>query len=125
MEVDVIVLNGGSSSGKSSLANSLQKRLVGTWLKLGIDDLIHALSHVVWVGVRCDPAVAESRELRRPDRTRGVAREQAERVHQGVSYDIVVDTSETSTAECATSIAASLGVPDLVGRPPTVRDAGN
>jgi len=38
-------LNGGSSSGKSSIAACLQARLAGTWLTLGIDDLIRALSH--------------------------------------------------------------------------------
>src|ERR1700691_48673 len=41
----VIVLNGGSSSGKSSIATCLQRRLEGAWLTLGIDDLIRALSH--------------------------------------------------------------------------------
>jgi GrpB-like predicted nucleotidyltransferase (UPF0157 family)/chloramphenicol 3-O-phosphotransferase len=40
---DVIVLNGGSSSGKTSIARSLQPRLAGTWLTLGVDDLIAAL----------------------------------------------------------------------------------
>jgi chloramphenicol 3-O phosphotransferase len=40
-----IVLNGGSSSGKSSIAACLQRRLEGTKLTLGIDDLIRALSH--------------------------------------------------------------------------------
>ena len=45
MDVEVIVLNGGSSSGKSSLATCLQEQLGGTWLTLGIDDLIRALSH--------------------------------------------------------------------------------
>jgi chloramphenicol 3-O phosphotransferase len=41
--VEAIVLNGGSSSGKSSLARSLQNRLGPTWLTLGVDDLIRAL----------------------------------------------------------------------------------
>ncbi len=45
MDADIIVLNGGSSSGKSSLAVCLQQRLEGTWLTLGVDDLIRALSH--------------------------------------------------------------------------------
>jgi chloramphenicol 3-O phosphotransferase len=45
VRVDVIVLNGGSSSGKSSITTCLQTRLDGVWLRLGIDDLIHALSH--------------------------------------------------------------------------------
>jgi chloramphenicol 3-O phosphotransferase len=173
----VIVLNGGSSSGKSSLATCLQQQLDGTWLTLGIDDLIRAMSHgptdrtvagsmefgpdgsiavaerfrkaeaswyeglaaiartgtgvivdevfldggqsqarlraafegldVLWVGVRCDAGVAEGRELQRPDRVRGMARDQAERVHEGVSYDIEVDTSDVSTAECAREIVAS------------------
>jgi chloramphenicol 3-O phosphotransferase len=178
VEVDVIVLNGGSSSGKSSLAICLQKRLSGTWLRLGIDDLIRALSHgptdptvagsmefkpdgsiaigqafrtaeaswyeglaaiaragtgvlvdevfldggdsqarlqtaleglaVVWVGVRCHPATAEARELRRPDRIKGMARDQAVRVHEGVRYDIVVDTTDTPTEDCARLITGTL-----------------
>ena len=45
MPVDVIVLNGGSSAGKSTLAAELKRRLDGPWLSLGIDDLIRAVSH--------------------------------------------------------------------------------
>ncbi|MBO0728069.1 MAG: hypothetical protein J2P57_02345, partial [Acidimicrobiaceae bacterium] len=63
---------------------------------------------VLWVGVHCDAQIAEARELRRPDRTEGMARDQTERVHEGVHYDIVVDTSDTSTAECASLILAKL-----------------
>jgi chloramphenicol 3-O phosphotransferase len=176
VKVEVIVLNGGSSAGKSSLAACLQERLDGTWLTLGVDDLIRALSHgpadrrgggtiafttdgsiavgeefrraqaawydglaaiaragsgvivdevflgaresqarlrtalarlaVIWVGVRCRPEVAEARELEREGRIRGMARDQAERVHAGVSYDMVVDTTDTSAAECAMAIAS-------------------
>jgi len=177
VNLQVIVLNGGSSSGKSSLATCLQQQLDGTWLTLGIDDLIRAMSHgptdrtvagsmefgpdgsiavdekfrkaeaswyeglaaiartgtgvivdevfldggesqarlraaldgldVLWVGVRCDPGVAEGRELQRPDRVRGMAKHQAKRVHEGVSYDIEVETSHVSSAECAREIVAS------------------
>jgi chloramphenicol 3-O phosphotransferase len=39
----VIVLNGGSSSGKSSLAAALQEALSQPWLRLGVDTLIGAL----------------------------------------------------------------------------------
>ncbi len=39
----VIVLNGGSSSGKSSIARCLQRLLGTTWLTLGVDDLVRAL----------------------------------------------------------------------------------
>jgi chloramphenicol 3-O phosphotransferase len=174
MRVEVIVLNGGSSSGKSSIAACLQAQLDGTWLALGVDDLIRALSHgpldtsaggtfeitpegavvvgdafraaelawyeglaamartgtglivdevflgggvsqdrlraaflglsVLWVGVRCDAAVAEARELQRGDRNIGMARDQAERVHQGVRYDVVVDTDDVPPSESATSL---------------------
>jgi chloramphenicol 3-O phosphotransferase len=176
VKVEVIVLNGGSSAGKSSLATCLQERLDGTWLTLGIDDLIRALSYgprdrgaggtidfgpdgsvavgerfrdaeaawyeglaaiaragtgvivddvfldaiesqarlrtaleglsVFWVGVRCRPEVAEARELLREGRVRGMARDQAERVHVGVRYDMVVDTTETSAGDCALAIEA-------------------
>ena len=39
----VIVLNGGSSSGKSSLARALQELLPVTWLTFGVDVLIDGL----------------------------------------------------------------------------------
>lgn len=39
----VIVLNGTSSSGKSTLARALQARLEGPWLGVGIDTVVFAL----------------------------------------------------------------------------------
>jgi chloramphenicol 3-O phosphotransferase len=39
----VIVLNGGSSSGKSTLARALQSALPDPWLTFGIDDLVDAM----------------------------------------------------------------------------------
>jgi chloramphenicol 3-O phosphotransferase len=39
----VIVLNGTSSSGKSTLAKALQARLDGPWLSVGIDTAVFAL----------------------------------------------------------------------------------
>jgi chloramphenicol 3-O phosphotransferase len=41
--VDVIILNGGSSSGKTTLAKCLQNSLSVPWLRLSIDDLIDAM----------------------------------------------------------------------------------
>ena len=38
----VLVLNGGSSSGKTSVARALQSVLTGMWLRLGVDDLLEA-----------------------------------------------------------------------------------
>jgi chloramphenicol 3-O phosphotransferase len=191
VHAEVIVLNGGSSSGTSTLARCLQGLLGPTWLTFGVDDLIRALpggenvdhqtrslvdggplpGHplgiefspdgsitvdaayrqaesawyqglasmarcgagtiidevflggrasqerlsraltdlaVLWVGVRCAPEVAEARERRRPDRVPGMARHQAERVHQGVVYDLVVDTTSTTAVECARTITGYL-----------------
>ncbi len=38
----VLLLNGGSSSGKTTLARSLQDALDGYWLRLGVDTLVDA-----------------------------------------------------------------------------------
>jgi chloramphenicol 3-O phosphotransferase len=187
MTTQVIVLNGGSSSGKSTLARSLQAVLPDPWLTFGVDDFVASLpaslrasddgiafgsdggvsvgpafsaldaawvtgiaamaaagAHVVvdevflggphsqnrwrkalgdlpvlWVGVRCDPATATAREAARGDRTIGMAALQAELVHQGVAYDLEVDTARSSPAECARIIAAAAGRPagERQGRP--------
>ncbi|KDN81130.1 chloramphenicol phosphotransferase CPT [Kitasatospora cheerisanensis] len=176
MTIRVIVLNGGSSSGKSSLARALQAQLPEPWLTFGIDDLIAAMPpalleggggielgegvvtvgdafrrlegawmagvaataragapvvaddvflsgpasqqrwrtalsglDVLWVGVRCDPDQAAARERARPDRTPGMAADQALRVHDGVHYDLEVDTTRTPPAACARTIADRLG----------------
>ncbi|WP_407700368.1 chloramphenicol phosphotransferase CPT family protein [Streptomyces beihaiensis] len=170
----MIVLNGGSSSGKTSLARALQRLLLPTpWLTLSIDDLIAALPasgggvdigpngevtvtaafhtlerawsvgvaamasagapvivddvflggsdsqnrwrsaldglDVLWVGVRCAPKVAVSREAARGDRVAGMAARQAELVHEGVTYDLVVDTTVGPAEECARRIVAHMG----------------
>jgi chloramphenicol 3-O phosphotransferase len=173
----VIVLNGGSSSGKSSLALCLQSLLPDPWLTLGVDTLIEAMPlalwqsstglsvasdgqitsgaafraleaawisgvaamaragagvildevflsggvaqerwkaalrglPVLWVGVKCDPHVAAEREAARADRDPGMAMSQAHLVHQGVAYDIEVDTTHTPPEECARIIMDRLG----------------
>jgi len=60
---------------------------------------------VFWVGVHCAPEVAAAREVRRPDRAAGMALSQAESVHNGVRYDMVVDTTSASAQSCARAIA--------------------
>jgi chloramphenicol 3-O phosphotransferase len=173
----VIVLNGGSSSGKSEIARCLQAVLPDPWLALGVDSLIGAMPvsmqatdagitfapdggvsvgpefqalqaawlegvaamvragarvildevllggaasqqrlrkvltglDVLWVGVRCDSAVAAGREVARGDRVQGMAVSQAEVVHQDVVYDLEVDTTDTESLLCARTIAARLG----------------
>jgi chloramphenicol 3-O phosphotransferase len=62
----------------------------------------------LWVGVRCDGAVAAGRELARGDRVAGMAESQAELVHRGVVYDLEVDTTRTESLACAREIAAHL-----------------
>ena len=61
---------------------------------------------VLWVGVRCDSAVAVGREIARGDRVIGMAASQAELVHRGVAYDLQVDTTNTEALDCARVIAA-------------------
>jgi chloramphenicol 3-O phosphotransferase len=60
---------------------------------------------VLWVGVRCDADVAAGREVARGDRIAGMAASQAESVHEGVRYDVVVDSTRTEALQCAREIA--------------------
>jgi chloramphenicol 3-O phosphotransferase len=174
MTAQVIVLNGGSSSGKSAIARCLQAILPDPWLTFGTDTLVEAvpvstrtsaagiefasdgevivgpefrtleaawiagiaaMAHagariivdevflggaasqqrwknalgtlqVLWVGVRCDGAVAAGREIARGDRMIGMAASQAEVVHHDIVYDLQVDTTRTEALECARTIAA-------------------
>lgn len=172
----MIILNGGSSSGKSGIIRCLQAVLPDPWLAFGCDSFVEALPakmqesdagiavaadgavsvgagfraleaawidgvvamaragariiidevflggaasqqrwqkaldglDVLWVGVRCDSAVAEGREIARGDRTGGMAALQADLVHEGVFYDMEVDTTHAESLACARAIAARL-----------------
>ncbi|MFI7635240.1 chloramphenicol phosphotransferase CPT [Nonomuraea sp. NPDC049400] len=174
MATQMIVLNGGSSSGKSGIVRCLQAILPDPWLAVGVDTMVEALPasmrgsdagiefapdgqvivgpeflvldaawtagvaamaragarvivddvflggaasqerwqkalvglDVLWVGVKCDSAVAAGREIARGDRVGGMAALQAEVVHEGVVYDLVVDTTHTESLVCAQTIAA-------------------
>lgn len=176
MTTQVIVLNGGSSSGKSGIARCLQAVLPDPWLAFGIDGFVESMPvslqssdtgiafdadggvsvgeeftrleaawragvaatawagarviiddvflggphsqerwrksldglDVLWVGVRCDPEVAAGREIVRGDRARGMAEKQATIVHQGVVYDLEVDTTHTESLVCARTIAEAV-----------------
>jgi len=178
----VIVLNGGSSSGKTTIARCLQAILPEPWLRFSVDDLVDALPpslldagdgigfgsqgqvavgdgfreaeaawmagvaamaragarliiddvflggaasqhrtraslaglDVLWVGVRCDPGIAAAREAARGDRVTGMAASQATTVHEGVAYDVEVDTSHAESPDCARAIAAA--IPVIPGR---------
>jgi chloramphenicol 3-O phosphotransferase len=54
----LIVLNGGSSSGKSGIARCLQVVLPDPWLALSVDTLVEALP----ASTRASPAVTASPE---------------------------------------------------------------
>jgi chloramphenicol 3-O phosphotransferase len=193
--IEVIVLNGSSSSGKTTLAEALQDILAKSWLVFGIDTLFSALPlslldihrdatigahprvhevrdgaisfaadgaltvgaefrrleeallqglaaiaatgtrlildevflegrqsqervrhafaerNVVWVGVTCDVLVAAQRERERGDRVVGASEKQSLLVHEGVHYDLVVDTTSNSADELARLIAGHFRIP--------------
>lgn len=50
MNARIIILNGASSSGKTTLAHALQDTLPGNWLHFGIDDLVAALPSKLLAG---------------------------------------------------------------------------
>jgi chloramphenicol 3-O-phosphotransferase len=95
MPVQVIVLNGGSSSGKTAIARCLQAVLPQPWISLSVDDLVAALPPSL-AGAVAGIAFGQ----------RGMAAAQAETVHRGVVYDIEIDTSHTESFDCARAIAA-------------------
>jgi chloramphenicol 3-O phosphotransferase len=172
----LIVLNGGSSSGKTGIVRCLQSVLREPWLAFSVDDFVDALPaamqdsdagiefgpngevvvgpvfrqldaawvsgiiamvhaganvivddvflggagsqrrwaeaigdlEVLWVGVRCDATIAAGREIARGDRVGGMAALQADVVHEGVKYDVEVDTGHTESIDCARAIARHL-----------------
>jgi chloramphenicol 3-O phosphotransferase len=72
---------------------------------------------VLWAGVRCAPEVAAAREAARGDRVRGAALK-ATIVHEGVRYDVEVDTSDAESLACARVIASCVApVHGPAGRP--------
>lgn len=74
----------------------------------GIDEYRKLLSgfslHVV--GVFASLEILEKRERQRGDRMIGLARWQYDRVHQGIDYDLRVDSDSATPQECAQRIKA-------------------
>ena len=60
------------------------------------------------VGVVAPLHMLEEREKARGNRIAGEARSQIDVIHQGIEYDLIVDTSRRSPEECARSILAAL-----------------
>jgi len=59
---------------------------------------------VYFIGVNCDLQILQEREIARNNRVVGSTRGQHELVHQFCEYDFVVDTSQTSSRDCALKI---------------------
>jgi chloramphenicol 3-O phosphotransferase len=72
-------------------------------------DLLSAFA-VFWVGVFAPLDVLEARERRRGDRLIGLARWQYDRVHQGMTYDLEIDTSIATPVESARRIKERFGL---------------
>jgi len=67
----------------------------------------HLKGHkVYYIGVFCDLAAMQEREVLRRERCMGLSNDQIDRVHQGAlnSYDFKVDTTATSPFEAARQI---------------------
>jgi chloramphenicol 3-O phosphotransferase len=63
---------------------------------------------VLLVGVVAPVHVLEEREASRGNRIAGEARAQVDVIHDGIDYDLILDTSRQSPEECARSILAAL-----------------
>jgi len=64
--------------------------------------------HVLTVGVFCSLEELERREQQRPDRKPGLAASQFLSLHRGRRYDMQVDTTNTTSTDCAAKLAAWL-----------------
>jgi chloramphenicol 3-O phosphotransferase len=62
------------------------------------------------VGVFCPLDILEARERERADRMIGLARWQFDRIHQGIAYDLTVDTSRATPMACAERIKQAFGL---------------
>ena len=171
-----MIINGGSSSGKTGIVRCLQAVLEEPWLAFSVDDFVDAMPatlegsaggieigpdgevsvgpafrrlqeawrtgivamcraggrvivddvflggagsqqdwrevigdvETLWVGVHCPPDVVTGRELARGDRVPGMAAKQALIVHEGVTYDVEVNSANAESIDCARIIARHL-----------------
>lgn len=73
-----------------------------------LDDYVEVFApfDVIFVGVRCPLGVINAREVARPGRFPGTAYGHFTSCHAHASYDLEVDTSELSPAQCAQLVAS-------------------
>jgi chloramphenicol 3-O phosphotransferase len=100
-----------SAGPVAARAYAAYRRCVAVWARQGFDVLVDEVVFdgataldwsdalagldVTWVGVHCDPDVAEARERARADREPGLARGMARVAHEHVRYDAELDTTDT------------------------------
>jgi chloramphenicol 3-O phosphotransferase len=70
---------------------------------------------VAFVGVHCELAEAERREVARGDRRPGQVRSHFDVVHAHADYDVTVDTTRTDPRTCAEQILLALAEPQISG----------
>ncbi|QUL38925.1 chloramphenicol phosphotransferase CPT family protein [Erythrobacter sp. JK5] len=92
----------------------------GKGLDLVVDEVCHApeanqyrsglpASHSRFVKVSAPIEIIEKREKARGDRLIGLAREQSAHLHEGIDYDIEIDTSTASPSELAAQVLRTMG----------------
>jgi chloramphenicol 3-O phosphotransferase len=98
------------------------RRVVALWARAGFNVLVDEVAFepeavhawgiamsqvdVTWVGLRCDPDVAEERERQRSDRMIGLARGLSTVVHGQIRYDLELDATTSTAEELAGRLAA-------------------
>jgi chloramphenicol 3-O phosphotransferase len=71
-------------------------------------DALESLSNAFWVGVMCDMDELVRREAQRGDRPIGFASGTSVVVHEGMTYDLIVDSTSTSSGQLAQQIFDAL-----------------
>jgi len=104
----------GMRSAVAALANEGNNQIVDD-VMLGSSDQEHyrnvmSDNPLHFVGLFAPIDVLEQREKDRGDRQIGLARWQYDRVHDGVKYDLEIDTSVLTPAQCVQKIAKEFGL---------------
>jgi chloramphenicol 3-O phosphotransferase len=104
----VIVLNGASSSGKTSLGRCLQQQLGPGWLLLGVDDLLRALlpagDDSALFAVSADGRVQVTEEFRRAEGAWYAGLAEMARSARGLLVDEVLLDGDSSQARLAVAL---------------------
>jgi chloramphenicol 3-O phosphotransferase len=117
----VAITNGPRGAKLLGLMRQLVRSLADSEIDVLVDDVCTANEIIdyrallaghqcLFIKVHVDTATVAAREINRGDRMIGLAREQAGRIHKGISYDLVVHNSNGQAENCATEILDALGI---------------